>query len=160
MRSHNTDNYLPLTITSPAFQSGSSIPAKYTCEGKNISPPLIIKGLPNEVKSLALIVDDPDAPAGTWLHWLVWNIPATGRIGEHEVPGVEGINDFGKHSYGGPCPPSGTHRYFFRVFGLDDLLELKQGSSRPELEQKMRGHIIAYGELIGVYQRTTRGNQN
>lgn len=148
--------FKPLIVYSAAFQNGSSIPEKYTCEGDDINPPLDIKEIPDAVKSLALIVDDPDAPRGTWLHWLVWNIPITHHIKENEVPGVEGINDFGKYSFGGPCPPSGTHRYFFRVYGLDGLVNIKQGASRQELEQAMRDHILAYGELVGLYQKTKK----
>lgn len=145
--------FKPLIIHSPAFENGSSIPRKYTCEGDDVNPPLDIKEIPEQVKSLVLIVDDPDAPGGTWLHWLVWNIPVTHHVKENEVPGVQGINDFRNHAYGGPCPPSGTHHYFFRVYGLDDLIHLKQGASRPELEQAMRDHILAYGELVGLYRK-------
>ena len=101
-----------LVISSPAFKNNKEIPRKYTCDGEDVNPQLDINGLPEETKSLVLIVDDPDAPMGDWVHWIVWNIAPTDKIKENSVPGVEGMNDFSKHYYGGPCPPSGTHRYF------------------------------------------------
>lgn len=142
-----------LQVTSIAFKADDSIPAKYTCEGADINPPLGIGGIPPNTRSLVLIVDDPDAPRGTWLHWLVWNIPVGPLIKEGDVPGIEGMNDFGRTNYGGPCPPSGSHRYFFRLFALDNLLDLARGSSRSQLEQAMKGHIVAYGELMGRYKK-------
>lgn len=145
-----------ITVTSPAFQPGELIPKKYTCDGQDINPPLRFNNLPDETKSLVLIVDDPDAPMGTWNHWLVWNLPPTTReITEGFVPqtAVLGTNDFGQLQYGGPCPPSGTHRYFFRVYALDTILKLPQGAKRNELEQAMKNHIISQGELMGRYQR-------
>jgi Raf kinase inhibitor-like YbhB/YbcL family protein len=146
--------FKPLIISSPAFPDSGSIPSKYTCEGEDINPPLEIGNIPEGVISLAIIVDDPDAPRGTWLHWLVWGIPITHHIKENEVPGIEGVNDFGRTSYGGPCPPSGTHHYFFRVYGLNAPIHLRPGASRRELEQAMRDHILAYGELVGLYRKT------
>lgn len=143
-----------LDISSEAFVAEGSIPAKYTCDGEDINPPLTIKSTPAEAKSLALIVDDPDAPAGTWVHWLAWNIPVTDRIAESEVPGELGTNDFGMIGYGGPCPPAGTHRYFFKVYALDDELDLPEGSRKGEVEEAMQDHILAYGELVGVYKRS------
>ena len=143
-----------ISITSPAFQAGGDIPTKFTCNGTNISPELQISGVPSEAKSLALIVDDPDAPHGLFNHWLVWNIdPKTTRVAENSAPpgGVQGTNDFGKTKYGGPCPPSGTHRYFFKIFALDTKLELKPSAHRPELDAAMRGHILAQGELMARY---------
>ena len=148
------NDFKPLLVSSPVFQASGSIPTKYACEGKDINPPIDIKDIPEEVKNLVIIMDDPDAPQGTWLHWLVWNIPPTHHIKENDVPGVEGMNSFGRLSYGGPCPPSGTHHYFFRIYGLDDVLELRRGASRKELEQAMRNHILAYGELVGIYKMT------
>ena len=142
-----------LTITSTAFQH---IPVQYTCEGKDISPPLVIDGIPRAAKSLSLIVDDPDAPVGTWVHWVLWNIdPATRTIRENGVPSgaVQGRNDFKKTSYGGPCPPSGTHRYFFKVYALDTMLAIPPTSTKADLEKAMRGHILAEGQLIGLYKR-------
>jgi len=143
-----------ISITSPSFHAGGDIPAKFTCNGTNVSPELQISSVPNEAKSLVLIVDDPDAPRGLFTHWIVWNIdPKTTRMAENSAPtaGVQGINDFGKRNYGGPCPPSGTHRYFFKIFALDTKLELKPGARRAELDAAMRGHILAQGELMGRY---------
>ena len=143
-----------ISITSPSFQTGGDIPPKFTCNGTNVSPELQISSVPNEAKSLLLIVDDPDAPRGLFTHWIVWNIDSkTTRVAENSAPtaGVQGINDFGKRNYGGPCPPSGTHRYFFKIFALDTKLELKPGARRAELDTAMRGHILAQGELMGRY---------
>ena len=143
-----------ISITSPAFQAGGDIPAKFTCNGTNVSPELQISGVPNEAKSLVLIVDDPDAPRGLFTHWIVWNIdPKTTRIAEKSAPAaaVQGTNDFGKSNYGGPCPPSGTHRYFFKIFALDTKLDLKLSARRAELDAAMRGHILAQGELMARY---------
>jgi Raf kinase inhibitor-like YbhB/YbcL family protein len=143
-----------LAVRSPAFSDMGMIPSKYTCEGENVSPPLEIGQVPMEARSLALIFEDPDAPAGNWLHWLVWNIPVTHVIQEGDIPGEQGLNDFGRRAYGGPCPPSGTHRYHFKVYALDDLLELPSGSRRPAVEAAMRDHIVGFGEAIGLYKRT------
>jgi Raf kinase inhibitor-like YbhB/YbcL family protein len=143
-----------ISITSPSFQASGDIPAKFTCNGTNVSPELQISSVPNEAKSVVLIVDDPDAPRGLFTHWIVWNIdPKTTRVAENSAPtaGVQGINDFGKRNYGGPCPPSGTHSYFFKIFALDTKLELKPGARRAELDAAMRGHILAQGELMGRY---------
>ena len=142
-----------LVVTSPAFVDGEYIPSKYTCDGDDVNPPLNIRGIPEGTKSLVLIVDDPDAPIGTWVHWVVWNIPPKGEIGEDSVPGTEGLNDFRKHSYGGPCPPSGTHRYFFKVYALDTKLDLKRNSRKRDVERAMKGHILAQGQLVGLYSR-------
>jgi len=143
-----------ISITSPAFQVNGDIPAKFSCNGANVSPELQIKGVPNEAKSLVLIVDDPDAPRGLFTHWIAWSIDAkTTRIAENSAPAgaVQGTNDFGKRSYGGPCPPSGTHRYFFKIFALDINLELKAGARRAELDAAMQGHVLAQGELMARY---------
>ena len=143
-----------ISITSPAFQAGGDIPAKFTCNRTNVSPELQISGVPNEAKSLVLIVDDPDAPRGLFTHWIVWNIdPKTTRIAEKSAPAaaVQGTNDFGKSNYGGPCPPSGTHSYFFKIFALDTKLELRPSAHRAELDAAMRGHILAQGELMARY---------
>jgi hypothetical protein len=144
-----------MTIKSPAFQQGGDIPAKFTCDGGGTSPALQINGMPSGAKSLVLIVDDPDAPGGTFTHWLVWNIPPqTNSIAEGSGPkGVRGTNDFGKSGYGAPCPPSGTHRYYFKVFALDRELALSSGAKRSQLEAAMKDHIIAQGELMGRYAR-------
>jgi len=143
-----------LSVSSPAFENNKLIPAKYTCDGDDVNPPLTIEGTPAETKSLVLIVDDPDAPSGTWDHWVVWNIPPTNRIEENTVPGTEGLNTYRKHSYGGPCPPWGTHRYFFKVYALDTLLDLSPNSSKKDVEKAVQGHVLARGELIGLYRRS------
>jgi len=146
-------DYKQLDISSAAFKSGEMIPAKYTCDGIDVSPPLEIKDVPEEAICLALIMEDPDAPIGTWVHWLVWNIPVTRQIKENEVHGIEGVNDFVQHHYGGPCPPSGTHRYFFKIYALDKLLDLPRSTKRTQLERAMSDHIIGFGELMGLYKR-------
>ena len=142
-----------LVVTSNAFAERGRIPSKYTCDGKNVNPPLTIKGIPEGTKSLVLIVDDPDCPTGTWDHWVVWNIPTKEEIREDSVPGTEGMNDFNKHSYGGPCPPSGTHRYFFKVYALDTNLDLTPISRKRDVEREIKGHVLAQGQLIGLYSR-------
>ncbi len=153
---HVTDmaaEYKPLMITSSAFTSMQPIPSRYTCEGVDINPPIDIEGIPDKAHSLVLIVVDPDAPGKTWVHWLVWNIPITHHIKENSVAGEQGWNDFKRITWGGPCPPSGTHRYFFKVYALDSLLELSSSTTKKELEQAMGDHILAYGELVGLYQK-------
>jgi Raf kinase inhibitor-like YbhB/YbcL family protein len=144
-----------MTIRSAAFQQGGDIPAKFTCDGGDTSPPLRISGIPSDAKSLVLIADDPDAPGGVFTHWLVWNIPPqTNSVAEGSSPkGVHGTNDFGKPGYGAPCPPSGAHRYYFRVFALDRELALLPGAKRSQLEAALKGHVIAQGELMGRYAR-------
>jgi len=146
-------NMEKLVITSPAFESNSKIPVRYTCDGENINPELCVKDIPQQTKTLMIIVDDPDAPRGTWTHWIVWNIQPIEIIKENSVPGIEGINDFKKHSYGGPCPPSGTHRYFFRVYALDTKLNLNANAQKRDVEKAITGHILAQGELVGLYGR-------
>ena len=145
-----------LKITSPAFVTNGYIPARFTCDGTDINPPLEIAHLPAEAKSLALIVDDPDAPVGMWVHWVVWNIdPATREIAEDSVPraATQGKNDWKRNGYGGPCPPSGVHRYFFKLYALDTRLNLGAGTTKNDLEKAMEGHILAKSELIGLYKR-------
>ena len=142
-----------LKVTSPVFNHKGPIPRKYTCDGTDVNPPLKIEGLPEGTESLVLIVDDPDAPMGTWDHWVVWNIPPVSEIEEDSVPGVEGLNDFRRHSYGGPCPPSGTHRYFFKVYALDTELDLSKGSRKKDVERAMKGHMLSRGEIVGLYSR-------
>ena len=143
-----------IKVLSSAFESNGTIPRKYTCNGQDINPPLVFEGIPEKADSLVLIMDDPDAPMKTFTHWIVWNIGPVAKIEEDSIPGVEGMNDFRKIGYGGPCPPSGTHRYFFRIYALDKQLELKEGASRKELQSEMIGHIIAEGELMGKYNKT------
>jgi len=144
-----------MKIISSAFQQGGNIPSKFSCDGANTSPPLQISDVPPETKSVVLIVDDPDAPSGLFTHWAVWNIsPQTSTIAEGNAPKeVHGTNDFGKSGYGGPCPPSGTHRYYFRIFALDRELDLPSGAKRSQLDAAMKGHVIAQGELMGRYAR-------
>lgn len=145
-----------LTIASPAFKHNESIPEKYTCDGADVNPPLVIEGVPPGAKSLALIVDDPDAPRGTWVHWVVWNIdPKTKEIKENSVPAgaKQGMNDFRSRNYGGPCPPSGTHRYFFKLYALDTAPDLGPDTTKAVLEKAMMGHILAQAEIIGLYRR-------
>ena len=148
-------DYKLLKVSSSAFNENELIPVKYTCDGANISPPLNIDHIPEEAKSLAIIVDDPDAPVGTWVHWVMWNIPVTHQVKENKAHGIQGINDFGKHKYQGPCPPSGIHRYFFKVYSLDDLIESPENTNKHQLEKAMSEHIIAFGELVGIYARKT-----
>jgi Raf kinase inhibitor-like YbhB/YbcL family protein len=144
-----------LLVKSPAFENNELIPAKYTCDGTNVNPPLTIEGTPEETKSLVLIVDDPDCPTGTFDHWIVWNIaPTTRKIEENTVPGTEGMSSYRKYSYGGPCPPYGTHRYFFKVYALDTQLDLKSNSTKKDLEKEMKSHLLAEGELVGLYRRS------
>jgi hypothetical protein len=143
-----------LVVGSPAFENNKLIPLKYTCDGDNVNPPLTIEGVPSETKSLVLIVDDPDAPMGTWDHWIVWNIAPAKKIEENTVPGTEGVNDSRKHAYSGPSPPWGTHRYFFKVYALDTKLDLSPNSRKKDVEKAMQNHILAKGELIGLYRRS------
>ena len=142
-----------LTVSSPAFPPEGEIPAQYTCDGKNINPPLQIGNLPTGTRCLALIVEDPDAPRGTFVHWLVWNIVPANTLAENSRPGTEGTNDFGDKGYGGPCPPSGAHRYYFRVYALGSRLDLPSGAHKKALEEAMDPHVIAEGALMGRYAR-------
>ena len=142
-----------MKITSPEFENDGFIPSKFTCDGEDVSPALAIEEVPSEAKSLALVVDDPDAPVGTWVHWVVYNMPVVSRIDEGAVPGSQGSNDFGKRDYGGPCPPSGAHRYFFKLYALDTDLDLAEGVDKHTLENAMEGHILDKAELVGLYER-------
>jgi len=145
-----------MKIASSVFNQGEAIPAKYTCDGEDISPALSIAEVPEGALSLVLICDDPDAPAGDWVHWLVWNIePGVGGIAENTVPagGVEGTTSFGKTDYGGPCPPSRTHRYFFKVYALDTKLDLDSSADKTKLLEAMEGHVLGEAVLMGTYAR-------
>lgn len=145
-----------MKLTSSTFAHNQSIPSQYTCDGANTNPPLTIFDVPTNAKSLVLIMDDPDAPAGTWVHWTIWNIdPNTKEIAENNVPqgAIQGKTSFGKPGYGGPCPPSGTHRYFFKLYALDTDLSLSPQSSVTDLEKEMSGHILDKTDLIGLYSR-------
>ena len=146
-------NYTLLNVSSDAFRNNEAIPSKYTCDDRNINPPLTIEHIPESAKCLVIIVDDPDAPKGDWVHWVMWNIPVTHHIKENEAHGIQGINDFNKHQYGGPCPPGGTHRYFFKIYALDCLLAIPPSSRKDDVEKAMSGHVLAFGELIGLYSR-------
>lgn len=145
-----------MEISSPAFAHNNAIPVQYTCDGANVSPPLAIGGVPKEVKSLVLIHDDPDAPTGTWVHWVLWNIdPQTKEIPEGSIPqgAIEGMTSWERTGYGGPCPPSGTHRYFFKLYALDTVLDLPPSADKAQLEGAMKAHILAQTELLGLYSR-------
>jgi Raf kinase inhibitor-like YbhB/YbcL family protein len=152
---------MDIELTSTAFKEGEFIPKKYTCDGRNVSPPLEWNGVPVATKSISLICDDPDAPIGTWVHWVIFNIPAfTKKLNENiktakvlEDGTVQGNNDFRKIGYGGPCPPSGTHRYFFKIYALDIRIELTPGATKDELIKEMEGHILSEGKLMGKYSR-------
>lgn len=155
---------MTIQITSPAFPYGTAIPRRYTCDGDDVSPALEWSGVPAEAQVLVLIMDDPDAPRGTWSHWVQFNIPPTvAAIAEGvtadtqpEGLGVSGRNSSGKHGYGGPCPPRGPkHRYYFTLYALDAPLKLRTGSVREEVIQAMQGHIVAQGQWMGVYERAS-----
>jgi Raf kinase inhibitor-like YbhB/YbcL family protein len=145
-----------LSLTSPAFQPKTAIPSTYTCDGANTAPPLEWSAPPSGTQSLALIVDDPDAPAGTWVHWVIFNLPPDARSLSTALPqgAQEGINDFQNVGYGGPCPPSGTHRYVFQLYALDAKLALPSGVQRRAVDKAMKGHILARAELTGTYSRS------
>ena len=147
--------YATLTVSSPAFGANTMIPAKYTCEGTSINPALDLGEFPSQTKSLAIIVHDPDAPhPGGFTHWVVWNIDPMQNIPENYRGGVQGLNGSGKAGYTGPCPPSGTHHYHFMVYALDTRLDLDPKSGKAELEKAMQGHILARGELVGLYHKS------
>ncbi|MAG12812.1 YbhB/YbcL family Raf kinase inhibitor-like protein [bacterium] len=145
-----------MKITSSAFEHNQIIPEKFTCDGENINPALGFSDIPRETKSLVLTVDDPDAPAGLWVHWTVWNIaPGMTTIAENSVPegGIEGVTNYGEPGYGGPCPPDGEHRYFFKLYALDIELDLPKDADKNILEEAMIGHVLDKAELIGLYTR-------
>lgn len=142
-----------LKVFSTAFSHNGHIPSEYTCDGKDINPPLEVSDIPDGTKSLAIIVEDPDAPRGVFDHWLVWNISPNEAIAEKANPGISGTNDFGNTGYGGPCPPSGVHRYFFKVYALDTKLDLLDGADKNALLEAMADHILAQGEIMGLYQK-------
>jgi Raf kinase inhibitor-like YbhB/YbcL family protein len=150
-----------IKLKSSAFNEGRAIPSKYTCDGKDVSPRLSWTGTPPGTKSLALIAEDPDAPMGTWVHWVLYNVPPTTRQLREELPAeerlrdgtIQGRNDFDRTGYGGPCPPSGIHRYFFQLFALDTALALKPGATAKQVKTAMQGHILAEAQLMGTYRK-------
>lgn len=146
-----------LTLESPAFNGNTSIPRQYTCDGADISPPLFWQSPPVNTKSFVLIVDDPDAPSGDWVHWVLFNIPADtwllSEAAENPVGAVTGQNSWGQASYRGPCPPSGTHHYFFRLYALDTVLNLGATADKYDVLKAMQSHILELSELIGIYSR-------
>jgi len=152
----------PLALRTSAFKPGGQIPGKFTCEGPNVSPALDWNEPPSGTESFALIVDDPDAPSGTWVHWVVYDLPAsTRRLPEGvkkgdglEIGGRQGVNDFGDPGYGGPCPPPGKpHRYYFKLYAVDKALGIEAGARKPQIESAMKGHILAQNELVGRFGR-------
>jgi hypothetical protein len=155
------DEKMTITITSGAFKEGQMIPAKYTCDGEDVSPPLKWEPVPKGTKSFALISDDPDTPIGIWIHWVMWNIPAdANELAENIQPVKElpdgsrqGVNDSREYGYGGPCPPRGVHRYYFKIYALDTMLDLPDETTKQKLLDAMKGHILAEGSLMGKYQR-------
>jgi len=156
LNANNTQVKNYMKLTSPVFENNQYIPSKYTCDGEDINPPLEISEVPENARSLVLIVDDPDAPAGDWVHWTVWNIsPETTNIAENSVPAgaVQGMTDFGQAGWGGPCPPSGTHHYQFKLYALDTQLDLDSSTKKSDLEKAMQGHILDQAMLVGLYQR-------
>lgn len=149
-----------IKVTSGAFAEGDMIPQKYTCDGENVSPPLKWEGVPEKAQTLAVIADDPDAPSGTWVHWVLFNLPVTPRELPEGIapekqasPAKQGMNDFKNTRYGGPCPPSGVHRYYFKVYALDTRLSLDTGATKADVLKAMQGHVLADGQLIGKYER-------
>lgn len=147
---------MTISITSPSFTEGGAIPKAYTCDGSNTSPQLDWTGIPAGAKSLALIADDPDAPAGTWIHWVLFDLPPdlSGLPEASSGVGTQGKNSSNKLVYGGPCPPKGSpHRYYFKLYALDTLLNLKAGATKADVEKAMQGHILAQGQLMGKYGR-------
>jgi Raf kinase inhibitor-like YbhB/YbcL family protein len=147
-------NIASLKVTSEAFEEGESIPAKYTCEGESVSPPLRVDNMPEGTQTVAIIMEDPDAPGGIFDHWLIWNIPPDILIDENRRLGMSGKNSARKTGYHAPCPPTGSHRYFFHVFALDGALNINSGAGRETLEKAMEAHILAKGSLMGRYQRS------
>jgi len=142
-----------LIITSPAFENEGNIPARYTCDGEGFNPPLTIDHIPDHAKSLVIIVEDPDAPNGTYDHWVVWNISPDRQVSEDIYPGISGNNSAGKTGYHPPCPPAGTHRYYFYIYALDAELDLPAGSDKETVKLAMQPHVIAGGSIMGRYSR-------
>ncbi len=146
---------MSIVVTSSAFNQGETIPVQYTCNGENISPPLAWTGLPAGTQSVALIADDPDAPSGTWVHWVLYNLPADSQgLPEGAQEGINGQNSSRKTGYSGPCPPAGKpHRYFFKLYALDTKIDLPPGATKAELEKAIQGHMLAQGQIMGTFSR-------
>jgi len=145
-----------MKLTSSAFENNNVVPSKFTCDGENINPELLVSDIPPGTRSFVLIFDDPDAPGGTWVHWTLWNIsPNNNEIVENSIPkgAVQGMTSFGSRGYGGPCPPSGKHRYFFKIYALNTELSLSSESKKEDLEKSMENHVIESAELVGLYSR-------
>ena len=143
-----------MILTSPAFENNKNIPNRFTCDGEGKNPPLKIDRIPKDTKSLVLIVDDPDAPMGTFVHWVVYDIPVISSIGEGDVPGKQGMNTTKGVDWVSPCPPFGTHRYIFKIYALDKEIGLKDGATKAQVEKAMEGHMLDKAELIGLYKRS------
>lgn len=152
---------MDIQLTSSAFEEEDLIPSRYTCDGTDISPPLAWEGVPEATQSIAIISDDPDAPMGTWVHWVIYNIPPEKTGLSESIPNDEtladgtrqGISSFGETGYGGPCPPSGTHRYYFKIYALDRKIDVVPIMDKDTIEEAMQGHILAQGQLMGRYKR-------
>ena len=147
----NVLGYKDLKLSSPVFEQNGFIPKQYTCHGLNVSPPIDIDSIPLPAKSLAIIVDDPDAPKGTFCHWVIWNLPISHHLRMGANHGMQGMNDFGRHQYDGPCPPSGVHRYNFKVYALDCILYIPVSSNKENLEKAIARNIVGFGILTGKY---------
>jgi len=151
-----------IEVRSSAFGEGERIPSEFTCDGANVSPPIVWSGIPPHTQSIAIIVDDPDVPSGDWAHWVIYDLPPSlmgiqaGAPASEKLPagGIQGRTNFGRIGYGGPCPPKGAHRYFFKVYTLDAMLHLKSGATKKELLEAMRGHVLGEGALMGRYERS------
>jgi Raf kinase inhibitor-like YbhB/YbcL family protein len=160
-RSESAEGELTMTLTSPAFAHGEAIPRQYTCDGSDTSPALTWSGAPAGTQSFALICDDPDAPAGIWVHWVLYDIPVSvtsleegiASVNHPDSGGTHGTTSFRRLGYGGPCPPGGTHRYYFKLYALDTILDLSPGATKRQLVQAMEGHILAEAQLMGTYTR-------
>jgi Raf kinase inhibitor-like YbhB/YbcL family protein len=152
---------MAIEVTSQAFEDGEAIPARYTCDGLDVSPELSWDPVPDDTQNLALIADDPDAPGRTFVHWVIYDLPPDTRRLPEDVPkqqtppggAVQGVNGAGRIGYMGPCPPSGTHRYFFKVFALDTRLDIGAGATKADVVDAMQGHVLAEGQLMGTYRR-------
>jgi hypothetical protein len=145
-----------LIIRSPAFSDNTLMPRKYSCQGDDVNPPLEFSNIPKAAQSLVLIMEDPDAPMGTWDHWILFNMPVISKIIEDSVPegAMQASNSWGNNTYGGPCPPAGTHRYIFKLYALDMMLHLDENANKRDVEIAMQGHVLSSGQLIGLYKKS------